>query len=200
MSDNTFTIEVTLPATLDIESRGQITTLDVAQAVKNHGPSMVADGFTHGIIQKISDAAASALKLAYEADTEDKAASPDTRKAWGAQNQGNSDATDAMALNLMESAARNTVENGWTSRRVNSTADPLDAYRIAVVRKIILDDKKSKSYKGYAAIDAKDQSARRDYLLALAAKNVEAVDALAYDAMAADKAKAETMKGISFDT
>ena len=199
MSDNTFTIEVTLPATLDIESRGQITTLDVAQAVKNHGPSMVADGFTHGIIQKISDAAASALKLAYEADTEDKAASPDTRKAWGAQNQGNSDATDAMALNLMESAARNTVENGWTSRRVNSSADPLDAYRLTIVRSIISGDKKSKAFRGYAAIDAKDQSARRDYLLALAAKNAEAVDTMAQAAMEADKLAARSTAGITLD-
>lgn len=196
---DTFTISVTLPATVDIESRGQVTTLDVATAIEAHGVDMVAQGFLHGVTQKVADAAASALKQAFEAADGPKDATTEARKAWGMASDANSDATDSTALNLMESAARNIIENGWTSRRVNSSSDPLDAYRIAVVRKIILDDKKSKSYKGYDAIDAKDQNARRDYLLALAAKNVEAVDALAQEAMAADKAKAESMRGITLD-
>ena len=196
---NTFTISVTLPSTVDIESRGQVTTLDVAAAITAHGADMVAQGFLHGVTQKVADAAASALKNAFEAADGSKDATSEARKAWGTASDANSDATDSTALNLMESAARNIIENGWTSRRVNSSADPLDAYRLTIVRSIISGDKKSKAYRGYAAIDAKDQSARRDYLLALAAKNAEAVDTMAQAAMEADKLAARSTAGITLD-
>ena len=196
---DTFTISVTLPSTVDIESRGQVTTLDVAAAITAHGADMVAQGFLHGVTQKVADAAASALKQAFEAADGPKDATTEARKAWGMASDANSDATDSTALNLMESAARNIIENGWTSRRVNSTADPLDGYRLTIVRSIISGDKKSKAYRGYAAIDAKDQSARRDYLLALAAKNAEAIDTMAQAAMEADKLAARSTAGITLD-
>ena len=199
MTDNTFTISVTLPASVEIESRGQVTTLDVAAAITAHGADMVAQGFLHGVTQKVADAAASALKQAFEAADGSKDATSEARKAWGTASDANSDATDSTALNLMESAARNIIENGWTSRRVNSTADPLDGYRLTIVRSIISGDKKSKAYRGYAAIDAKDQSARRDYLLALAAKNAEAIDTMAQAAMEADKLAARSTAGIKLE-
>jgi hypothetical protein len=199
MTDNTFTITVTLPVTMDVTSRGQAVTIDIQKAIATHGADMVADGFLHGAHQKIGDAAASALKAAFEADGGDKDATTTQRKAWLALDPANVDATDATALNLMESATRNLVENGWTARRATTSGDPLDPYRIAEVRKIILGAKKGPAWNGYSAIDAKDQTARRDYLLAIATKNAAAIDPLAKLAMQADIDEAKRTASIKLE-
>lgn len=192
---DTFTVEITLPETVEIESRGQVTVLDVSALIATHGGDMAARGFLHGITQKVADAAASALKNAFEAAGGAKDATTEERKAWG---EANAESVDAEALTLMESAARNLVENGWTTRRAGSATDPLDAYRAQVVRANIQSDKKSKAYKGYAAIDSKDQAARRAYLLDIAAQNAEIVDPLAEAARQADLELAKATAAIKF--
>lgn len=85
-----------------------------------------------------------------------------------------------------------TVRNGVPS-------DPLDQYRIAVIRAFMgADDPDAKKLKAaYDAIPADDQKARRELLLSVARDNAAAVDPKAESLRAIDESKRKATAGIS---
>lgn len=82
-------------------------------------------------------------------------------------------------------------------RGAASATDPLDKYRKAIVRSILMGDKQSKAAQAYLAIDSSDQAARNAYLLELATKNAEKIDALAAQQLAADERAAKAALALS---
>jgi len=81
--------------------------------------------------------------------------------------------------------------SGEITVRAASDADPLDAYRIRVVRGWLRGEgnaaKKLKA--AYTAIPSDDQKARKDFLLAIAAKNAEHVESVAAEMRERELAK-----------
>ena len=189
---STFEFSATIPAALDVASRGQTVTLDLAALPKE----VLAQALVHGLTQKIGDAAASALIDAFSAAHDEqtvKASTPAQRKAWG---EANPDAVAAHARAALEKAVHNLKEHGWTARTGGGTSlDPMDKFRAEVVREIITRDKSSAVFKKYDAIDSSDQKARREFLLAIAAKNAEKVDPVAKARLDA----ARKPKGVALD-
>ena len=68
-------------------------------------------------------------------------------------------------------------------------ADPLDTYRVQAVRDAIKNEPASEMALAYAAIDSKDQKARIEYCLEVAAEYPDQVDPYALDLMAEAEAK-----------
>lgn len=86
-------------------------------------------------------------------------------------------------------AVRDKLYNGdWTARGEAASSDPLDRYRIAIVREIMAKPNNKKIKDGYDAIPSDEQAKRREFLLSIAAKNADAIDPVAEKRRKADLA------------
>ena len=79
--------------------------------------------------------------------------------------------------------------SGEFNVRGESTSDPLDQFRIAVLRNMMRANPDGDLKKAHDAIPATDQKERRAFLLAIAEKNADAIDPLAEEAKAEADAK-----------
>lgn len=159
-------MNVNLPATHEVSSRGKTVTVDVAKL----DADMIVKLALHGLTQKVADAAAGAKKAAGE------------------------DASDELiaevGYNLMEAVARRLESGDWGAERGSgATADPLDKWRLAVMRDIMKTPNGAELKKKYDAIPSEDQSARRELLLEVAGKNAAIVDKEAEKRRDASKVK-----------
>jgi len=80
---------------------------------------------------------------------------------------------------------------GEITMRNGVATDPLDAYRIAVMRAVMKDEKHADVKAAHDAIDSADQKARREYLLETAASSrfAKAVEAKAVELRDIDDAR-----------
>jgi hypothetical protein len=132
----------------------------------------------HGLRQKIADAAAGAKK-ASEADDETRTVAE-------------------IASDLMAKVVTNLETGNWGVERSGGvTADPLDKYRIEIMREVMRVNPKVK--KAYDAIDSDDQTARREFLLKIAAKNAGTVDPEAERRMEVARAAKKAAAGLDLD-
>lgn len=162
--------KINLPATHEVSSRGKTVTVDLAKL----SPDMIAKLALHGLTQKVADAAAGAKKAAGE-DADD-ATIADT--GW----------------NLMDAVAKRLEAGDWGAERGGgATADPLDKWRLAVMRDIMKTPKGAALKAKHDAIDSADQKARRELLLAIAAKNAAIVDKEAEKRRDASKVKIDDL-------
>lgn len=158
------TTTFTLPASIDVTSRGRTVLLDPASLPQE----VLAQALEHGLRQKIADSAASALLDAFtQAHDEEaiKASTADSRKAWGNQHP---EAVADAAQAAMEQAVANLREHGWTVRQPGmGTLSEVQKVAIGLVREA-LKRKGGKAWKAYASLDkASDKTA---HLLAIAEK------------------------------
>jgi len=145
--------KLNLPETHEVSSRGKTVTVDLAKL----DADMIAKLALHGLTQKVADAAAGAKKAAGEDADEEAIAET--------------------GFQLMDAVAKRLEAGDWGAERGSgTTTDPLDKYRLQVMRDIMKTPKGAELKKAHDAIDSKDQKARREYLLKIAAKNAAVVD------------------------
>lgn len=167
-----------LPESIDVSSRGQAVTVDVTKL----DAGMIVKLAMHGLKQKVSDAAASASKLAE--DSEDDA--------------------PTIARNLMEAVARRLEAGDWGAERSGGgSTDPMMKWLVMVLRTMMRNNPDGDLKKGYDKIDTKDQPARRKYLETIAENNREKLMPHAEKLKAEDdarkKAEREAVKGLDID-
>ena len=144
----------------------------------------------HGLTQKVADAAAGALKVAMGDDYENATATE--RKAFGTEN---ADKVADMAQSLMQKVADRLAEGDWgVERGTGGTADPLDPFRIEVMRDVMKVNPKIK--KAFTAIPSDEQAKRRAFLLDIARKHQTVEDEAARRMEADRKAKARLAEGL----
>jgi hypothetical protein len=178
---------ITFPeSTLTVTKRdGASVTVDLAKVPE----SMFAAFLLEGIAEYIRDSSASALINAYATATGEEG-TPESRKAWG---ESNPDLVRAESLALMSDAVTR-LYTGERRQRIASESDPLDQYRVAVLRDVMKTEKGAALRAAYDSIPSDDQPARRTFLLSIAGKNAAWVDPLAEKARAAAVAKAKAAK------
>lgn len=136
-------------------------------------PEILAKLAEHGLRQKIADAAAGAKKMAEE----DGAEVVPTAQA------------------LMEKVKDRLEAGEWGAERGGaSTADPMDKYRIEVLRAMIKAQPDGKLAKAYSEIGSDDQKARREFLLGIAEKNAEKIEPMAEERKAEADRKRQAAK------
>lgn len=86
----------------------------------------------------------------------------------------------------MDACVKTLQDGAWSMRGESTSSDPLDKYRLAIVRAIIAKPQNAKLKASYDAIDSSDQKARREFLLDLASKNAKAIDPVAKQHMQVD--------------
>lgn len=146
-------MNVKMPATHEVSSRGKTVTVDLAKMDE----AMIVKLALHGLTQKVADAAAGAKKAAGEGADEELIA----ETGW----------------QLMDAVARRLESGDWGAERGSGgSADPLDKWRLAVMRDIMKTPNGAELKKKYDAISSDDQKARKELLLDVAAKNAEIVD------------------------
>lgn len=182
---------ITLPESFTVTSRGVSETFATAEFAHQLANAAMS-GFQHTLKDATASALASAFDAAHPDHGLDGQALTAARKAFAASPD-NADAIADEVRNLMLSRAA-ALRDGdeWAMRGASTDTDPLDFYRRAVVRDALKKAKESDAAKEYAAIPSDDQKARNEYLLALAARNADAVDRAAAALKAlADAEKAE---------
>lgn len=146
-------MKINLPATHEVSSRGKTVTVDLAKL----SADMIAKLALHGLTQKVADAAAGAKKAAGEDASDDLIA--------------------ATGWQLMDAVAKRLESGDWGAERGGgATADPLDKWRLQVMRDIMKTPKGAALKAKHDAISSDDQKARRELLLEVAAKNAGIVD------------------------
>ncbi|NNW55460.1 MULTISPECIES: hypothetical protein [unclassified Roseobacter] len=168
--------DLNLPETFDVSAGGSSVTVKVSALTEE----LIARLVLHGLRQKVADAAASAKKLS-EADDE-------TRDKM------------TIAGDLMSKVATTLERGEWgVERGAGGSADPLDRFRLAIVRDQMKRPGNEDVKKAYDAIASDDQAKRRAFLMDIAGKNAEAIDPAAQSLYEQDqKRKAEAAK-ISID-
>ncbi len=73
------------------------------------------------------------------------------------------------------------VSGTLSTREASGDTDPLDEYRIRAARMAIANNKEGDNWKLYSDIPSDEQGKRREFLLALAADNADAIDPLAVE-------------------
>lgn len=115
---------------------------------------------------------------------------------------GGTDITPEIAKQLFAARLDQAMTGQVAARGPATSTDPLDSFRILVLRQIMAADPKGKLSLGYKAIPSDDQPARQKYLLDIATKNSTKIDQLAVAAKAEADAKAKAAKdaasGLSF--
>lgn len=165
-----FTIEV--PSVLAVTSRGQSVEVKVADLT----PELMAKLAMHGLTQKVADAAAGAKKVSDESDV----------------------SIEEATLSLMQKVVDRLHDGDWgVERGGGAAADPLDKYRIEVLRDIMRSPAGEKIKTKHDAIDGTKE--RRDFLLAVAAKNADKIDPEAQRRFDVAKAAAKNAKGLDLD-
>jgi hypothetical protein len=89
-------------------------------------------------------------------------------------------------------------DNQWAVR-ATATGDPLDPYRITIIREALAKPHNKEANAIYLAIPSDDQKARRAFLLSIAAQNSHAVDIEANRRLAIDKEDAAAVSGLTID-
>lgn len=144
--------EMDLPQELIIERRDGA---KVTCNVENLNDDIIAKLAMHGLRQKISDAAASAKKQADE-DGGDVA---------------------EIASAMMQKVVDNLEKGDWgVERGEGASADPLDKYRVKVLRQLMAANPDGELKKKYDEVPSDDQAGRRKLLLDVAAKNADKID------------------------
>ncbi len=116
-----------------------------------------------------------------------------------ARNEWVGDNVDAVAKEsgILMTDARDRLYKGERRVMKGSTVDPLDVWRIKVIRAEMRVANGAGIKKAYDAIDSGDTKARREYLQSIAVKNADWVDPKAVALKAAsDKASAELATGL----
>lgn len=163
-----FTIETTDEITV---SKRDGSTIDVDMT--KIPESFFADFVTDGVAEYIRDSSSAAMSNAYTLANPKCDRTGDSLKSarvtWvGKDGNVEKVATESAAL---MTAARDRLYAG--ERRVprESTSDPMDQWRIKVLRQVMRTDVGVAMKAAHDAIDSTDQADRRAYLLGVAAKN-----------------------------
>lgn len=88
----------------------------------------------------------------------------------------------------MQSVRDKLYSGDWSARGEAASTDPLDRYRIAIVREIMAKPNNAKIKAAYDAIPSDEQAKRREFLLSVAAKNADAINPVAEKRRKADLA------------
>jgi len=140
--------------------------------------SFFADFVTDGVAEYIRDSSSAALANAFgiahpkKADTLKGNALKEARNSWGMDNV----ATVATESAALMTAARDRLYNGERRVARTSNVDPLDQWRIKVLRATMRKPEGADLKAKHDAIDSADQADRRAFLLGVAAKNADWVD------------------------
>ncbi len=185
--------KIELPETLSVAIRGE----DSVNVETSTVPAeMLALCVAYGWQQKNADAASSAARVAASesgVDMDDEKAV----KAW-IGDESNKAAIASMRRTLIEQAVEDRQNGVWATRATATESDPLDKYRVQVVRAYIraAADAKIKDRKtrekflkldfDYKQIDSTEQKERRALLLEFANKHADAINPRA------EKLKAES--------
>lgn len=159
------TLSITLPASITVTTRG----VSVDVPVDKLSADLVAKLALHGLVQKISDAAAGALRAALPKVLED--ATLDQAKAWGKENAA---AVDATAKGLMQKAVDAIAAGTWSTRAAgtgNSKADELTTIMRDIMRAQVKANPKALAR--YAGIDKKDAVKKLAFIDDLITRNLE---------------------------
>lgn len=84
-----------------------------------------------------------------------------------------------------------------STRKAATESDPLDKYRISVLRQAMRDDPDGELSTEYGKIPSDDQAGRKAFLLAVAAKHSDMIDPLAKKALAADQRAADAVADVA---
>lgn len=173
MTKDTHTYKIAIPLSLTVNKRdGSSVEVDVAQIPEEFFADFVTDGIAEYIRDSSSAALANAYDLAHPNHKLDGKALREARNAWVLDNVS---ALAAESEALM-TAARDRLYNG--ERRVASVSnvDPLDQWRIKVLRQVMRTETGRVMKAKHDAIDSTDQAARRAFLLDVASKNAAWVE------------------------
>lgn len=165
------TFTANIPATVSIKVQGHETDINVSDIPNDMLSIMVA----YGIRRKYQDSINSIAK----------------------ELRDNGDEVDGETL--FHDFHERVLESELGMRGDTSTTDPLDKYRKSIVREILAKNKQSKGWAAYEAIDSADQKARGDFLLTIAAKNADKIDAMAQVRLDRANAKAKELAGLGDD-
>lgn len=165
---NTFEVKITLPETLDVTSREQTVTVDV-QALS---VDVLARAVTHGLTQKIADAAAGAANsaaLGELGNMDGLSAEQKKRKVkeW-TEDEGNWAIIAKEGLRMMEATADRLAQGDWGKERGSGGVDPITALARRMAATIIkaglvLRDGNAKAY---TALTTADKHAACDKMIA----------------------------------
>lgn len=108
---------------------------------------------------------------------------------------GNPEQADAQAA--METTLAKLSDGDWTIRNAATNADPLDKYRIAIVRELMASGNSAKVKAAYEDIPSDDQPARRAFIMSVATKNAEHIDPVAKKRLAADEKRNAELSAVS---
>lgn len=146
-------MEIQLPKSYEVTAqRGEAkVTIDVSKL----SVDIVEKLAMHGLRQKVADAAASAKKASEE--------------------EGETRTVAEIAEALMTKVVKNLEAGEWGAERgAGTSVDPMDKYRIQVVRGALKSNPKLKAQ--YDAIDSTDQKARLVFLMEIARAKADVVD------------------------
>ena len=189
-SNETFSITIELPKAWEVQSRGQVVTLDVSA----FGKDIIAKAVTHGLTQKVSDSAASAAKSACLGSVgNDEFKKLAVVKAW-TTDENNFPLIQQEALHMMEATCARLADGDWGVERSGGGAgvDPVSKKARELARpmyKGTLNAADTKAFNGYnaasqyAAIDGYIEAAKAQGidLRAMAQSIVDAAKAITVD-------------------
>ena len=106
--------------------------------------------------------------------------------------------TDKWIKETVESVLAALSAGDVRIRGASASGDPMDDYRIRVLRKAMKDPKNAELKAGYDAVEPATDKARREYLLAVAAsdKHQAAIDKAAAAMKARDEKEREALSGL----
>lgn len=159
------TLSITLPASITVTTRG----VSVDVSIASLSADLVAKLALHGLVQKISDAAAGALRVALPKSMEESTLAE--AKAWGKENAATVDET---AKGLMQKAVDAIIAGTWSTRAVGSGVSKADELTV-IMRDIMRAQVKAnpKALVRYVAIDKKDVVKRLAFIDDLITRNLE---------------------------
>jgi hypothetical protein len=167
MTNETHTYKIAIPLALTVNKRdGSSVEVDVAQIPEEFFADFVTDGIAEYIRDSSSAALANAYDLAHPDHKLEGKALRDARSAWVMDNV---PALAAESEALM-TAARDRLYNGERRVASMSNVDPLDQWRIKVLRQVMRTETGAAMKSKHDAINSADQAARRAFLLDVAAK------------------------------
>tara|TARA_R110000868_G_scaffold76760_12_gene220480 strand:+ start:1526 stop:2020 length:495 start_codon:yes stop_codon:yes gene_type:complete len=100
------------------------------------------------------------------------------------------------SITAMNKCLAALYENQWAIR-ATATGDPLDPYRVTIIREALAKPRNKEANAIYLAIPSDDQKARRAFLLSIAAQNSHDVDIEAKRRLAVDEADSAAISGLT---
>ena len=101
------------------------------------------------------------------------------------------------SVTSMQSCVDKLYSGEWTMRGESVASDPLDKYRVQIVRKLLAQETNATLKAAYNAIPSDEQAKRREFIMDIAAKNADAIDPVAIKMMEAEQTAAKNAKGLS---